>query len=254
MVGGDLLECAQMQPQFYGGGPTVVVRNTFIDFDPQTPMYVARCKTAPAEVLMGESSSVKVGDTCAATETSPEGPQEGGEELAWPQERVPAVSPSLREQKPSRQPQTVRSAYSTNSGVHRIFWNVDARKLRGNDKQAVSPAFELPFASIPFKMMIHPRSGTANFNSSRGNGFIQLKCEDELLEGDAKVSFRFFIGSGEKMQPPRGPVLHDFAQNSICGLPKGQDVWDFSKAVDRDSMTTVVCLEIMPRSLSGSEF
>merc|ERR1719148_158595 len=62
----------------------------------------------------------------------------------------------------SLQAQSLKRAYSPSSGVYRVHWLVDARKLRGNDKQAVSPPFELFSAhrqhGATFKMMIYPCS------------------------------------------------------------------------------------------------
>lgn len=152
------------------------------------------------------------------------------------------------------QPQTLDRHFSIASGNHRIHWTVDGRKLRGNDKQAVSPPFELPFGSYPsvtFKMMIYPKAvnegkGGASFKKAKGRGYIQLKCEAELNEAIANVAFRISIGSGDQRQPPRGPVYHNFSMSAVCGLPKDNDEWDFHQVVDRDSMTFLVCLEIVP--------
>jgi len=157
---------------------------------------------------------------------------------------------------PAPQPQTLTRAFSVNSGFCRVHWTVDARKLRGNDKQAVSPPFELSFGphfpQITFKMMIYPKAtndskGGASFKKARGRGYVQLKCEAELSEAIANVSFRISIGSGENVQAPRGPVLHNFSSSAVCGLPKEQEEWDFAAVIDQDSMTFVVCLEIVPR-------
>ncbi|CAK9097644.1 unnamed protein product [Durusdinium trenchii] len=43
------------------------------------------------------------------------------------------------------QPQTLTRAFSVKSGFFRVHWTVDGRKLRGNEKQTVSPPFELSF-------------------------------------------------------------------------------------------------------------
>merc|ERR550537_1892310 len=121
---------------------------------------------------------------------------------------------------PPPQPQTLTRAVSVSSGVNRVHWNVDARKLRGNDKQAVSPAFELSFGpahpSVTFKMMIYPKvvndsKGGASFKKAKGKGYVQLKCEAELSEEVANACFRISIGSGDNVQPPRGPVHHNFS-------------------------------------------
>jgi len=147
------------------------------------------------------------------------------------------------------QPQTLSRSQSQGSGRSWIHWTVDARKLRGNDKQAVSPPFDLGghFSQVTFKMMLYPTAindgkGGASFKKARGRGYVQLKCEAELLEAAANVSFRIHVGK----QPPRGPVQHNFLHSAVCGLPKEIEEWDFGAAVDNESMTFVVCLEIIP--------
>lgn len=152
-------------------------------------------------------------------------------------------------------------------GVYRMVWTVDARKLKGNDKQAVSPPFEMPFKiqgssgvrqNVTFKLMICPcsvaESASAgprgrldqSFKRSNGTGIIQLKCEGDVEQLDAQVMFRFWIGRGdEQHSEPRGPEHHDFAKSAICGY-KRQDVWDFLKVQDSASMTFNVCAEVAP--------
>lgn len=154
------------------------------------------------------------------------------------------------------QPQTLTRAFSTNSGYFRVHWTVDARKLRGNDKQAISPPFELPFGDsfpcVPFKMMLFPiftkdgKTG-ASFKRSQGRGIVQLKCEADLSDAHAQVRLRISIGSGSKAQPPRGPVSHTFTRGSVCGLPKDQEEWDFRAVVEQESTTFIVCLEVVPQ-------
>jgi len=151
------------------------------------------------------------------------------------------------------QPQTLQRECSEKSKRFRVYWTVDARKLRGNDKQAVSPPFDLKFGeqSTTFKMMIYPKvvndgKGGASFKKSGGRGFVQLKCEAELAGDPSHVNFRISIGTGDKQQGFRGPVSHNFSSSAVCGLPKDQDEWDFNSARDDASSTFVVCLEIVP--------
>lgn len=183
---------------------------------------------------------------------------------APPVAQVPQASSSLSVTRaaeapgvPTPQPQALHRAFSVNNQVYRIHWTVDARKLRGNDKQAVSPPFELSFGNqfpnVTFKMMIYPKQindgkGGASFKKARGRGFVQLKCEAELTEALAPVNFRITIGSADKAQTSRGPVLHNFSQSAVSGLPKDIEEWDFNTVVDQESMTFVVCLEIVPRT------
>jgi len=54
---------------------------------------------------------------------------------------------------------------------------------------------------------------------------------------------RFGVGGGAvAAQPMRGPVRHDFAAESCCGLPAGGHVWDLLSAADRAvKKVRVVC-------------
>jgi len=156
------------------------------------------------------------------------------------------------------QPQTLTRTFSNASCTHRIHWHVDARKLKGNDKQAVSPAFELNFGpdfpNVTFKMMIYPKvvsdtKGGASYMKAKGKGFVQLKCEAELSEAVATVAFRIGCGQGALTQPMRGAIRHNFSHSAVCGLPKEQEEWDFTTVVSPDSQTFLVTLEIVPQPL-----
>lgn len=157
------------------------------------------------------------------------------------------------------QPQTLTRAFSVKSGFFRVHWTVDGRKLRGNEKQTVSPPFELSFGhkfpSVTFKMMIYPEmvnegKGGSCFRKSKGRGYVQIKCEAELEESVAWASFRISIGSGSKTVGPRGPRYHNFSQSAVTGLEEGptkdEHIWDFTEVLDEASQTFVVCLEIVP--------
>mmetsp|Transcript_75539 Transcript_75539/g.245634 ORF Transcript_75539/g.245634 Transcript_75539/m.245634 type:complete len:471 (+) Transcript_75539:70-1482(+) len=163
---------------------------------------------------------------------------------------------------PPPQPQTL-TRHQSPTGYFRVIWTVDARKLRGNDKGAVSPPFELSFGdqfpNVTFKMMLYPKvvndaKGGSSFKRAHGRGYVQLKCEEGLPPLIANVNYRISIGSGNNsnMTEPRGPVPHNFSSNAVCGLPKEQEEWDFSSVVDQNSQTFVVCLEIVPDHLVQS--
>jgi len=162
-------------------------------------------------------------------------------------------------------PQALERTFSINSGSMRVHWTVSARKLKSKDSHPhLSPSFELSFGtsspSVPFKMMITPKvasetKGGASFKKARGVGFIELVCEETLPDAVPQVSYKISIGSGDKRQPARGPVTHDFSKQAVSRFPKGLAEWDFQSAVDHESMTFVVCLEIIPTTakLSGDE-
>lgn len=151
-------------------------------------------------------------------------------------------------------PQTLTATPSVSSNCFRVRWNVDARKLTGNDKRAVSPPFELflgpKFPSVPCRILLQPKvvnegKGGACFRKSKGKGFVQLKCEQKLAESVHEVAIRISIGDGSKKQPPRGAIRHSFFSSAVCGLPKDQEEWSFTSAVDKDTGTFAVCLEIV---------
>jgi len=149
-------------------------------------------------------------------------------------------------------PQTLQRSTSVSTRAARIEWNVDARKLRGNDKQAVSPSFDLSCGgrTLPFKMMIYPKQipeqrGGASFKKSKGRGSITIKCEADVHHGTTPLTFRIYTGQGVNKQIPRGPVEHDFSASAICTLPRSIEEWDFQEVADRASTIFVVGLEVL---------
>jgi hypothetical protein len=136
------------------------------------------------------------------------------------------------------------------TGSHQVIWTVDADKLKSHERQAVSPAFDMalePPNLVSFRLVLSPRpnpdgKGSASFRKANGWGSVQLKCE----ASSGRVSFLVSISNGRPdfQRQPRGPVKHDFAWHSTCGLPRDQEHWDFNKAVDRKSHTFAVCLDL----------
>lgn len=166
-----------------------------------------------------------------------------------PQQPQPAPSPfpvGLQGFHP--QPHTIRHSLNMETGMHQVFWHVDALKLKGQERQTVSPSFELPYeGQVSFRLVLIPKpnpdgKGGASLKKSGGVGSVHLKCE----AARGLVNFFVSISSGRAdfKRDPRGPVQHNFAELSTCGLPKGQEMWDFTKAVDKETQTFAVCLEI----------
>jgi len=135
-----------------------------------------------------------------------------------------------------------------------LHWAVDAKKLESQDKQQVSPQFEVRFpghSPQTFQLVIYPtvvndgRRG-AGFKKAKGRGRVVLKCQSvELPEGFPYVSFSISIGKGDLLQPLRGPTAHNFRDQSCGGLPKKKEEWDFKSGVD-DSRTVAVNVELWP--------
>jgi hypothetical protein len=125
--------------------------------------------------------------------------------------------------------------------------------LRSNDKQAVSPSFDISsFGNVPmasFKMIMYPKTTTTGvhggecFKKTGGRGMLQLKCESDLHDTHTNLTFRFAIGSGNAKQGPCRSFTHDFAVNAMAEVCRSV-VWNFEEAVNQESMTFDVELEI----------
>jgi hypothetical protein len=200
---------------------------------PIVPVYV------PMAVQMQPMQAVQVMPT-GFPPAPPEGGGGGGGGSAGP----PGGGPPM--------PQTLQRSTSVSTNEARIEWVVDARKLRGNDKQAVSPPFDLTCggSTLPFRIMIYPKQVTdqkagASFKKSRGRGSVTIKCEADLHQ-TTPLYFRIYAGKhGVNKQDPRGPVEHDFSVSAVGKLPQNIEEWDFSEVKDDASSTFVVGLEVL---------
>uniref|UniRef100_A0A7S2CHQ5 Uncharacterized protein n=1 Tax=Alexandrium andersonii TaxID=327968 RepID=A0A7S2CHQ5_9DINO len=153
------------------------------------------------------------------------------------------------------QPQTLERSFSASSGIYRVSWTVDARKLSGSERVAVSPPFELSCPTpMTFKMMILPRAnsdrrGGASFRKSGGRGIVQVKCEAQTSEFQGGfLTFRVTAGRNfddAKRKTPRRAVKHNFTKSLVCALQDEHEEWDFRQMVDEASQTFVVCLEVL---------
>merc|ERR1712216_187434 len=73
-------------------------------------------------------------------------------------------------------------------GINHVSWQVDARKLDSQDKQAVSPQFVIALPVLgpqPFKIALYPKVTNdskrgASFKKAKGKGKVVLKCEAQL--------------------------------------------------------------------------
>lgn len=177
-------------------------------------------------------------------------PARGGATAPPPKAQSPAAGPDCFD---SRRAQTLEYEYHARSQVYRIWWTVDARKLKSSDREAVSPGFALGFPRpVQFKMVIRPSAvhgsrGGASFKKAKGKGSVELRCLEQVERGrDPPLNFRIAVGSGRNFgEAPRGPVRHDFSERATCGLPDNLKEWDFSRHVDHETQMLSICLEIL---------
>jgi len=201
------------------------------------------------ETSLGEASSGKASLLCSMSTSS----SAMVSQSSFQAPLTESVPPFLKiPEAPTTHPKVMTWTQCKDACCFNICWTLDARKVRGNDKQAVSPPVELPLAPggrhVKFRIMIFPRphvlQSMLSFKTSRSRGFIQIKCESDKSCQTIPVRFTLSVGSGHHAQGSRGPVDHDFATNGICGLPKGPDIWDFFSATETRSMTVSVFLAL----------
>lgn len=198
-------------------------------------------------VMMVPPAAVPGTDAFAAPPSHGPSPESQAEEVQ------PAVGATSCGPRPA--PQTLARAQSQGSGCSRIWWHVDARKLKTSDKQAVSPPFALPMnvgdgsQECTYKMMLSPMvasgahgKGASSFKKAKGWATVHLKCEnDTIREMGAELAFRIAVGS----ERARGPMHHNFARSSVCGLPPHLEAWNLGSHVDESSRIFSVCLEVV---------
>merc|ERR1712113_1358858 len=100
-----------------------------------------------------------------------------------------------------------------------------------------------------FTMILEPkatseRRGASNFRSC-SNGIVRLKCDEAELDAGSSVTFRIVL-SGIHAHRPRGPVRYDFSQGLLCGLPNELEEWHLLGAVESESSTFSIRLEVPP--------
>jgi len=133
----------------------------------------------------------------------------------------------------------------------KVRWPVDSKKLRGRDKQIVSPIFEVS-PGCSFKLMLKPKAmgdkkHQESFQKARGWGSIELKC----VEGASlapTLHFWMSVGGGSL----RGPVMHDFSESTVSGLTKSEESFNFASAVDGKTSTFLISLQALPIDSTAS--
>mmetsp|Transcript_10539 Transcript_10539/g.23992 ORF Transcript_10539/g.23992 Transcript_10539/m.23992 type:complete len:381 (-) Transcript_10539:102-1244(-) len=173
--------------------------------------------------------------------------------MYYPMDRYSRLPPDVAADEPLRPLPLQRAFSTTNAALLRVRWTVDGKILKSTDREKVSPEFELAsgqglrFRMVMKALSVSSEKGGGSFQRAKGKGTIELRCLNGVNGQVPDVTFRLAIGSGgdpSRQQPPRGPITHNFAEHSICGLAVGNDEWDFKKVVDSRTNTFVVVLEV----------
>lgn len=175
---------------------------------------------------------------CAELSTissTPEGPSPHGE-----RERAELTVPEKRSNAPLQ--------LQGPEGKEQIHWKVDARKLESQEKQILSPEFELTLPGVgptPFRLMILAKEtrgkGCRGFLKAKGRGRLFLKCgRSSLPESDTALALCVTIGRESKVLK-----AHHFAEHSCCPLQEGKEDWDLLSVVDQVSRHFEVDVEVL---------
>lgn len=190
-------------------------------------------------------------DTCSATSTTASELSEDSDDNI----EIPTLVSSLIASKPMEEAHKgfsrelrIEPFDTANNRPLRISWPVDSRRLRCKDKQIVSPAFEV-YPGCSFKLMLKPkttgdRKHQEGFHSARGWGSVELKC----VEGSSlapTLRFSISVGGGA----PRGPVAHNFSENTVSRLMQSEESFDFASAVNKKTSMFSVCMQAFPIKL-----
>eukprot|EP00435_Cladocopium_sp_Y103_P042868 s429_g11.t5 len=145
--------------------------------------------------------------------------------------------------------ETVPLVATSKGGKELIRWRVDGRKLETQEKQILSPEFELKLpglgTSAAFRLMILAKEtrgkGGRGFLKAKGAGRLFIKCADSSLpEGVAPMAFRVMVGPGRERDLP----LHQFSQHSCCPLQENKASWDLLSMLDATSKRLEVSVQV----------
>lgn len=236
-------ECKQKKPAFSANA-------CFEGFEGNATCAAAACK--PPGVFCAPLFGI---DMLCSNSTSPAKPpgvfQRVGSTHSLASTAATATDEKMEEFKPTMQPhrtETIRELRVEHfyDGSLKVQWPVDAKKLRSKDQQIISSSFEA-FPGCSFKLMMKPKSagdrkGQTSFQKAKGTGSVELKLMDRVAEAP-RLRFRISVGAQEQ---PRGPVEHDFSESTVGSLAPGDDKFDFASAVEPNSSSFVVTLEVLP--------
>lgn len=173
--------------------------------------------------------------------------------LGGPQNQKHSQEPHLEQLTPLQPGALVRELLP--SGMERIRWSVDARKLDSQDKQILSKEFHIFFPDQgvqPFRLMVVAAAKDSKhkggFLKAAGRGVLSVKCETSLPPSTCSIAFRVTVGAGPSAQS-NGLIWHNFAEKNCCILQRKDQDWNLKAAVDEDSKRFEVCLEVVEHAL-----
>lgn len=131
-------------------------------------------------------------------------------------------------------------------GSYLVLWTLHDGMLKSKNTHVTSKHFTIEnatFSIIAEADLSFLAKNGRSFDKAKGNGFGKLRC----ISGSCCCKIGTMICSRDqsKMQKPRGPFFHNFAEHTVAG-GSGYDwsEWNFKDAVDFASKTFVLAFEI----------
>lgn len=78
-------------------------------------------------------------------------------------------------------------------------------------------------------------------------GSVSLKCEVEMAKHCADIAFRIGVGRQDTQQEFRGPIVQNFFDHCLHGLPENNQTWELSGSVEANKCLTVT-VEVATKS------
>mmetsp|Transcript_61149 Transcript_61149/g.163646 ORF Transcript_61149/g.163646 Transcript_61149/m.163646 type:complete len:319 (-) Transcript_61149:331-1287(-) len=133
-----------------------------------------------------------------------------------------------------------------------ISWTVNSDLVESSRNKVESEEFRVAVPGLglqPFQIILYAVGnngikGTLGFERSSGQGRVEVRCLSQLPRGAGRFSMSIAVGDGERTQPARPLVPHDFSHRACCGWRR----WDFRSAVNTFTQKVTVQISFLPPS------
>jgi hypothetical protein len=134
---------------------------------------------------------------------------------------------------------------NSSSQIAPLRWYVREKEICPRECRARSPSFAMTLPEHPtdisFSLMIDPYLSRRFRQPAYGS--IKVKCESDLKKMIHCTKTQITVHVGGEI---RGPFIHDFSSIAVFELPRGQDKWNLTAAVDATSKCIPIMVQVVP--------
>jgi hypothetical protein len=136
-------------------------------------------------------------------------------------------------------------AINSSSQIAPLRWYLREKEICPRECRARSPSFAMTLPEHPtdisFSLMIDPYLSRRFRQPAYGS--IKVKCESDLKKMIHCTKTQITVHVGGEI---RGPFIHDFSSIAVFELPRGQDKWNLTAAVDATSKCIPIMVQVVP--------